>query len=398
MPCESSFRCSAASARIEPVHRLLKPVGRALPLRAPLLGHPRLALALLGRARLRPLLLLTRELERFHLPTLGLLLELRRPVGVGVRLGSRLAPALHRLARPLPLLGQPARRRVGQVLFHRARNVSGIGLRHVARLGLPVLRPLLLGRDPGGPLQDLGRVRQRGGAVFGHLPPLLGQIVLERVDLRVETAVRVVLQTRAQRFGGGGNLLGRSRLLPLLLRLAPGQKVAEVRQHEHQRHGHAERRRGGERIAAGAHRRPRHLRDAAGVLQEHARFLDLQAVQLRRIGLTSELPRGGEAVVRIEQVVERQRAVQRVVPATPGLPTGDEHARQRCGDSHRVRRPIPDRRADRERGGRHHRATEPREERVERHVPVQRAPRVLDRAIQRGRQPGSLLLVRAHRG
>ena len=93
---------------VEPVDRLAEPIRGRLRLGLALLALPSLRLALLFRLRLLPAPLLAGELERLHLRALRLVLELRRLERVGLRAARGLAPALHRLARLVPLIHQPA--------------------------------------------------------------------------------------------------------------------------------------------------------------------------------------------------------------------------------------------------------------------------------------------------
>src|SRR5690606_31677086 len=117
----------------------------------------------------------------------------------------------HRFSRPFPRLRQLPRSPLRRVGVDRARHRRRLR----ALRGLFARALLALGLDARRALEELGRLPDRRRAIVLRAPPLLRELVLERVDLGVEPPVRVALEAGPKRLGGGGDLLRGSRLLAL---------------------------------------------------------------------------------------------------------------------------------------------------------------------------------------
>ncbi len=288
--------------RFERLERAVEPRRRLLESRGPLLRRARRVVLLfeLRAALAIPARLLASEVERIALGFLRFAAEPFELTAVLVLL-HRLAPPFLRFARLLPLAQEPRRGGRGRLLRDRARSL---------RLSLFLLAAALLGRVLARlarrPLDCLRGFEQGLGAIVAQAVALLRELVLERVDLGVETPVGRLHQRVPERSSALCDLLGRTRIVTAR-RVVAREPAHDRRCEERQRQ--AERRGGGrrERPLPGAIRRSRDRRRRPVLVEVLGRFLDLQTLERPDVARARERARRREAVLAPHRDVERHR-------------------------------------------------------------------------------------------
>ena len=263
------------------------------------------------RPLLRPAVLLLRELERIALCLLRLCLKLRRLRGTG-RILDRLAPALERVLRLFPRFAQFFGCVGGRLTAHARRRLTDrvVGLRVAGFV-------FALERSSHGALDRFCRATERFRAALLRRLSRALELVLETVDLRIESSLGIVGHRAPECLGLFGDLISAPRLVFFAHRLANG------RADRRPRHGE----RNDERCAHGQHteplrraqERPRDLglRDQP---VEHARGLThLQALQRRGLLLARELHGAREAILAVDEAIEDARRIELAQPAATHL-------------------------------------------------------------------------------